>query len=200
MESRYLETVRRRVAQGTRSAGLIARALGLGIVFDHFQSMAAGDGQDGIHVGRLSVKMHRDNRPGPGRDGGCNPFGVEVKGVWVGFHRHWHGARIRNREPGSDVGVRRHDDFITRANTISAQDQMQCFQSVADANAVRHAAIRGELPLEGFHLTSQDILGRAHETEVSFIQLRLKFFIGSGKIEKRNFHALAPPTSRRNSG
>ncbi len=53
---------------------------GLGGVFDDHEAVAAGDLQDGIHVGALPVEMHGNDRLGVGGDLGLDLANVEVEG------------------------------------------------------------------------------------------------------------------------
>jgi hypothetical protein len=49
---------------------------GLTGILDYYQPVLPGEGQEGIDIGHLAEKVHRDNSPGAG----CNPFGSLV---WV---------------------------------------------------------------------------------------------------------------------
>src|SRR5580658_4167059 len=53
-----IKTEARHIADAADSAALIFRAVRLGGVFDHDQSVAARDLHDRVHVGRLSVEMY----------------------------------------------------------------------------------------------------------------------------------------------
>ena len=49
------------VAQRTCSSPFVGCAVGLASIFDHDQAMLVGQVQDGIHLGRQTVQVDRDN-------------------------------------------------------------------------------------------------------------------------------------------
>jgi hypothetical protein len=91
--------------------------------------------------------------------------------LWLDRHRN--GARVGDGQPRSDVRVGGDNYFITGADAIRPQDQVQGFQPVADPDAMLHATIGGKFLLERFDFLAQDIPAGLHDAQVGSIQLGL---------------------------
>ena len=63
---------------GTNAPALVARAMGLGGVFDHTQLVATGDVEDGVQIGRLAVKVHGQDGTGARRNRGLDAGRVDA--------------------------------------------------------------------------------------------------------------------------
>ena len=159
-----VEAEARRVAQAAGAPAHITRAMGLGRVFDHAQTVAARDGVDRAHVGRLAVQVHRHDGAGAWRDGRLDAARIEVVGLRVALHRHWRGAGLADRQPGSDEGRRRHDDLAAGADAPGAQHQVQGVQAIGHGNTVRGAAVLRELALESLVLGALQVPARGQHT------------------------------------
>ena len=111
----------------------------------------------GVHVGRLAVQVHRQDDLGARRDGRLDQRRVDVVGARIGLHRHRRGAALADGQPGGDVGVAGHDDFVARPDAHGAQGQVQGVQAVGDADAVGGAAVGGVFAFEGFDFGTADV-------------------------------------------
>jgi hypothetical protein len=123
----------------------------LGAVFQHAQAVLAGNGQDGVHVGRLAIQVHRQDDTGSWGYGRFNQSRVDVVGALVGLYRHGGGAALAHGQPGGNVGVAGHDHFVARSHAHGAQCQVQRVEAVGHANGVFGFAVGGVFGFKGFH-------------------------------------------------
>src|ERR1700682_2054349 len=87
--------------------------------------MAPGEFQDGVHIGRLSVKMYRQDRLGARRNCPLNLCDVDVEGSGIDVGKHRAGAAvIEGGDPGYE-SERGRDHFISWSDARSQQSQMQ---------------------------------------------------------------------------
>ena len=159
--------------------------------------MLAGNGQNFVHICGLTVEVHGKDDFGARGDGCLDAGGVDIEGALVRLHRHRRGPALADGQPGGDVGVAGHDDFVTRPDVHCAQRQMQGIQAVGYAYAVGGFAIGGVVGLEGIHLGAEDEPAGTDNAGNGFVEFRFQFEIGRLQIEERD-HA-ASPTSRLNS-
>ena len=115
---------------------------------------------------------------GARRDGRLDARGVDVEGALVRLHRHRRGPALADGQPGGDVGVAGHDDFVARPDVHGAQRQMQGIQAVGHAHAVGGAAVGGVVGLEGIDLGAEDEPAGADHAGNGFVQFRLQFEVG----------------------
>jgi hypothetical protein len=169
-------------------------------IFDDFQAAPLGQLTDRFHVGRLTVEMHRHDGACPRRNRLLDLVRLDGVHQLVGLDRNRNGAGPRYGQPRGDKGVGGHDHLVARSDSIPSQDQFQRVQSVADPDAVPHAAIRGELGFEGLDLPPQDVPARGHDSPTGGVQFLLQFTVGGLKIQKRNFHFWVSRTDRMKSG
>ena len=121
---------------------------------------------------------------GARRDGRLDARGVDVVGALVRLHRHRRGAALADGQPGGDVGVAGHDDFVTRPDVHGAQCQMQGIQAVGHADAVGGAAVGGELGLEGIDLGAEDEPAAADNAGDGLVNFGLQLHISRLEVKK----------------
>ena len=124
--------------------------------------------------------------------------GVDVEGARVRLHRHRRGAALAHGQPGGDVGVAGHDDFVARPDVHGAQGQMQGVQAVGHADAVGGAAVGGVVGLEGIDLGAEDVAAGGQHAGDGRVNLGLEFLVGAPSGQERERHVW-PPRSRMNS-
>ena len=157
---------RSRLAPAALSPGVILGAVGLAGVFDDDQAVFACELQDRIHVGHLSVEMHRDHgRHGPTgalarhpARGSLTPaLAFQVCAQLLGIHGVGGRVDIDELRPRADLGdgLRRRDegvgdgdDRLAGPDARSVQREPQRIGAACHADAVPHVAERGEIPLE----------------------------------------------------
>src|SRR5438309_10441692 len=111
--------------------------MGLGGILDHLDPIFFGHRADPIHISRLTVEMDSNNRLGARRDRRLNEIGIDVIGTLIWLHWHRGRPRIAHRQPRCDKRMGRHDDFISSANTVTAENQMERVQTIPHSNAIR---------------------------------------------------------------
>ena len=166
--------------------------MGLGRVFDYPQVVAASNLDDRVHVGRLPVKVHRDDGPGPGCNGRFDPGAVKVECSPVRFHSYRRCTGVGYRQPGGDVGVGRDNHLVAGTDIHGPQDQVQRFQTVSDTDALLRVAVVGELSFKGIHLAAEYEPARLHHPVVGLVQFRRQFEVGGLQVKKGNLHAICP--------
>src|SRR5438067_8498446 len=141
--------------------------------------MIASERPDGVHLRRLSIKMHRHKGARSGRNGGRDAAGVNIQRLWVRFHGDWCGTRIGNSEPASDVSVSWDDDLVAGADAIPAENQNQSVKSIPYPDAMSGAAVGGKLTLKGVNFVSENKPTGFHNPPISVIQFSLQLQIRS---------------------
>ena len=76
------------------------------------------------------------------------------------------------------------------ADTVTAENEVQSFEAVGNADTKFRTAVLRVFLLEGFDFFAENVPGRAHEAKISFIELRFELFVRTDKIKERNFHEL----------
>lgn len=146
-------------------------------VFEHEQAVLARDGQDRIQVGRLAVQVDRNDDLGFRRDCGFDQGRRDVMGQRVRLDRHGNGAALAHRQPGRDIGIARHDDFIAWLHIQRAQRQVQCVEAVGDTDAERRIDVCGKLFFETCDLAATDILAGCQRVQNGRIDFALELII-----------------------
>ena len=143
-------------ADRSGDAPFVPRALRLGRVLDQRQAVLPGQLQQGIHVGRLPVDMHRHDRPGLLRDPFLHLFGIEgeVPRIDVGQDRTRPG--LQDRLHRGAEGMRRGDHLVARSDSRADQRQLERIRPVAHPDAVGRPAVPGVRLFERFHLGAED--------------------------------------------
>src|SRR5207247_6354944 len=95
---------------------------------------------------------------------------------------------IPNRQPREEKRMVHHYNFISRANTVTAENQMERVQTIPHSNAIVSIAISSEFFLEGLKLAIQNISPRFDHPLVCRVQFIFNFQISGFEIEKRNLH------------
>ena len=88
---------------------------------DRPQPLAPGDRLDGVHVGGLTVQVHRHDADGARRDEGLNARGVDREGVGRGVAEHHLPAGLRDSDrlpepiftPSTKAPMGEHDENIS---------------------------------------------------------------------------------------
>ena len=75
----WVETKAPKIAETPRAAPFIFRSMRLASIFDHGQAVAASRLHDRIHVGRLAIQMHRQDRLCPGSNRALEFFWIQVE-------------------------------------------------------------------------------------------------------------------------
>ena len=179
------------IAQGAGPPSAHARALGLRHVLDDLEAMLGGQRHDRVHVGRLPIKVNRHDRPRPGRQGSGDPVGIDVRSAGRRLDRHHLCPDRRHGEPGRDIGIGRHDDFVAGAEVPGAQHEFQCLEAIAQSHAMLRAAERRILRLEGLDLLAEHEPARFHDPGVGGIELRLELGVDRLHVEEGDHAVLA---------
>jgi hypothetical protein len=129
------------VAEAAGLAAPVQRAVGLAGVLDHRQSVAVGDGLDGVHVRHDAEQADRDDGPRPGRDGGLDAAGIHQVRVGLDVHEDRRGAREEDRGHRGVEGVRDGDDLVARAVAQPGEERHQRRRAVRHGHRVLDAAV-----------------------------------------------------------
>ena len=141
--------------------------MSLGGVFEHRQTVFVGDCNDGIHIGRASGEVYRDNHAGFARDGHGEEFRIEVAADGVNIHQHHFRSRVGDGRGGCYECVGCRDDFIAGTDSEGLEGQQEGIGAAVDAGAVFGFAIFGEIGFELIRGRAKDI-GRAVEDFLYF--------------------------------
>ncbi len=107
----------------------VFRAVRLRGIFDHDQSVPPRYFHDRVHVGRLAVEMHGQDRLGAGRDRGLDRGRIHGERARIDIHQHRPRSGVDDRGNAGDKSKRDGDDFIARTNSGGEQGQMQSARS-----------------------------------------------------------------------
>ena len=177
---------------------LVARAMRLGGVLDQPEAVAAGDVEQRIEVGWLTIEVGRQKRLGARGDCRLDPRRIEVEGRRIGLDQHRGRADHRDGKQGGDIAVAGDDHLIARADVERPQGEVERVEPVADADAMAGPAIGGEFGFERLDLGAADIPARAEHAQHRSVDLRLKLAIGRAEIEEFYAAHRAAPTAARN--
>ena len=177
------ETEGRRIAKRTGLAAVARRAVRLRRVLDQQQPVPPGQRRQRRHVGQLAVQVHRHDRARARSDRRFHAGRVEIEAQRIGLHRHRHQPVLADREEAGDEGVAGHDDLVALAERaelpVAAQDQRQRIQPVAHAHRMAHAAVGGELALEGGQFLAHDVPARVDHPRGGRLQL-----VGMARVDR----------------
>ena len=115
----------RRMAQRADPSSPVLSAVGLAGILNHPETVPSGDFQNGVHVGGLSVEMHRDDCLGLGVDGPFQPFDVQIKRQGIDVDQNGSGTGIGNGQGSGDKSVCGRDHLIALPDVVSSQGQFQ---------------------------------------------------------------------------
>jgi hypothetical protein len=117
-------------------------------IINHRDAMALADRQQGIHVAKVAVEMHRHDRLGLGRDRGLHLFWVQTPAVREDVHKHRYGAQVHDRCGRCDpIGVG-HDHLISWPDPQGMHAHVQRTGAAAGGDGVVHAQMGLERLLE----------------------------------------------------
>ena len=91
---------------------------------------------------------------------------------------------LADREPGADIGVRRHDDLVARSDPESEQGKTQRIEAAADAGAAARAAIRGEIGLEAGELLAKQVPAAFGDAPQRSVKVRARRLVSARKVEE----------------
>ena len=101
----------------TRPA-FVFRAVRLRRVLDDDKSMAAGDVHDRVHVRRLPVEVHGQDRLCSRRNGGLNRRWIHRERTRLNIDQNRARTRVENCGHAGDESKRHRDDFIPRSDAL----------------------------------------------------------------------------------
>src|SRR5882724_98861 len=97
--------------------------------------MLSCDRRDRAHVGRLSIKMNRNDADGGRCDLSFDFDGIDSKGFFIGVAEHHLAASLRYCLGCRDPGMCRGDDFIAAFQAKPSQGDVDCFGPVRTRDA-----------------------------------------------------------------
>ena len=130
----------------------------MGRVLDDRQSVLAGDGVDGIHVGALAVQRDGNDGAGARGDGDFQPGRVQGVGARIDVDVDGLGAQQGDGFCGGDVGETRRNDLIPRPDAQRHLGDLQGVGAVGDRDAVFGAGVIGQPLFQLGHFRPQDEL------------------------------------------
>jgi hypothetical protein len=139
------------------AASSVAMApVGLSRILQHQEVVLPGDLDDGVHIGRAAVEMHRNDGRRPRCDGRFK--GSRVQGIALGVHigKDRRGSGHGNGQSGEGSREGRNHHLIAGADADSAQGQSDSVCAVADSHDMGHSANLGPLCLERFPLFAEN--------------------------------------------
>ena len=147
---------------------------------------ALGDVHDRIHVGRLSVQVHGDDRLGLRRDRGLEP-GRSIVNVSGSMSTNTGVApRVVDGRHGGHERERHGDDLVAAAHAGGEQREMQRARAAVDADAVLRLAVGGELLVERRDFTPERERARVEDALDGGVHLGLDTGVLGLQIDERN--------------
>ncbi len=150
--------------------------------------MAIGNGADRAHVGALTIQMDRDDRPGPGRDGGLDLRRVDRVRAGLGIDEHRRRAREPDRFCRGEKRVGRRDALVPGPDPQGEQGEPDCVRAVAHAHRILGLRVFGELTLETFQHRTENILAALEHLAQVGVDLGLDVVILPDMPVKGDFH------------
>ena len=169
-------------------ASFVFRAVRLRGIFDHDQSVPPGDFHDRVHVGGLTVKMHRQDRLRARRDRSLNRSGIHGERSGIDIDQHGLRSGIADRGDAGDKSKRDGDDFIAGTNARGEQGEMQRAGAGIQCDAFRGAAIGREFLFERSHFGAEYELATVQHVRDGRINLGLDALVLRFQIEIGNFN------------
>ena len=122
--------------------------MALGAILDHAQAVPRARLNDRVHIGRLAIEMHRDDRggaPGGGsRSAASRAAGIERDSGRLDVDEQRLGAGELDRGDGRHRGMRDGQDVIAGADPSARSARTSASVPLADADAVAAADKGGE--------------------------------------------------------
>jgi len=183
-----VETVTGHIAQDALPLTVVSGAVGLGGVGNNLQVVLSRQFPDRVHVGRLAVKMHRDDGFCFWGYGSFDLGRVDVQGGIVHVHEHRRGTGMCDRLGGGDERVGRRDHLVAGADAQSVDAHVQGGGAAAGAHAVLGADIGGKILLVGGYPGPTDKPGRLDDFGDRLVDFVFNGCVLSFEIYKGNSH------------
>ena len=121
----WIEAERGRVSERADRSTVVLRAVGLGAVFQDLQAVASRSLPDAVHVGRVAVEVHDQDRLCVWRDAAVDLARVKRvrRGVDVAEHRPSAGCHNRGHRRYAGVGGHQHLVAALDAECLEADTQ-----------------------------------------------------------------------------
>ena len=153
--------------------------------------MPAGNFQNPVHVGRLSVQVDGYDRPGPRSDGSLQQARIQRVRSRVDIHEHRGGARIMDRGYRGHEGERRGDDLMAWPDARGQQRQVQSAGPRVHSDRLTPTRTGGELLFEGRHFLAQNELAALQNVRDGPIDFRLDAVVLRLQVQIGDHHATA---------
>ncbi len=170
------------------------RAMRLGAILDDACAVPAGKSEDRVEIGRLPIKVHRDDggdTPGRGCESARERGGIERHGAGLDIDKQRPRARKLDRRHRRHRRMRDGRDVIVSAEPERAERQHERVGAARDADRVRGAEICGEAPLERRDLGAEDVaaaLEHAGDRRVDGRAMRQIIRARIGRLDGRRRH------------
>ena len=149
-------------------SGKVLSAVRLACILDHRKTVAFGEFNNWIHVGTLSIQVHRYNssygsttsKAGEMPRSICGAVAfqilpqlsrIHIVSMLLNIHELGQSPCLRNRFGSSNKGMRYGDDHVTWAHTGSDESKSQCISPTADCDSIFGVAEGRECTLKAFH-------------------------------------------------
>jgi len=152
-------------AEGARLSPAMGGSERLRGILDDGEPVFFRQGQDAVHVGGLSEKVHRDDGPGARRDEGGGGIDVEVEAVRARVGEDGSGPDAVDAAGGGKEGEGRTDHLVAGANAQGHQGEEKRVGARGDAERVPRAGEVAHRALECRDLAAQDVGSRAEDAD-----------------------------------
>ena len=129
------------VSERSGLLSLIGSPVCLRAVFNDLEPVLLSDSHDRVHVAGLSVKVDRHNSLSLFSYRSFDERGIDIESPDIRFNKYRRRAHICHCQSSSDVGIGRHNDFVSLTDTERLQREHQSIEPIADAYAVLRSAI-----------------------------------------------------------
>ncbi len=153
-----IETETAQRAYRAAALALVARAVRLAGILDYLEPVFRRDGEDRLHVSRLPVQVHRNNRAGASGDDGPDQIHVDVVGPRIAVHQHRHRPNRRHRQRRRNKCIAGHDDLVAGLHASRLERQPERIEARADADGVLGSDKTGKPLFERLDLGSENVL------------------------------------------
>ena len=159
-------------------------------VLDHRESHVPGDAQDGLHVGRQTEHVNRQDRPGLVRNRAFNPARVDVVGTGVDIDQHRLRADVFDRLDRGCKRKRARDDLVARPDADAGNSQVQRIGAGSASHSMIHTEICGCGVFKCAYIAPEDVGSAACDLEYARIEFRGMLLVSSRQVQERYFHSL----------
>ena len=148
--------------------------------------MVTGDGEDGIHLRRLPVKMYRQQHPRTRSNRALDCIRVDVVGPRVGFHRHRCCPAGTHCKPCCNERIGRHDHLVVFPDTHGHKGEMQRIQPVCHTETESSTDVAGECRFEALEFLAQYVTPATDHACQGTVELAVELSRGRREIEERD--------------